>query len=124
MRVLVVDDNEVNREILAELFEMENCQVYTAKDGQEAVELAQSMYFPLVLMDIMMPVMDGIEATQKIRAMQQAGNDQSLIVAITAMSSDYFSRNYREEGFDQYYQKPFNADDIEYILRDLPDYSI
>jgi len=121
MKVLVVDDNEVNREILAELFEMENCQVFTANNGQEALELSISMHFPLILMDIMMPVMDGIEATNKIREAQMQSPDKSFIVAITAMSSDSFASSYVEQGFDQYYPKPFNADDIEYILREVPD---
>ena len=82
IRVLLVEDNSFNQEVAKELLEYEKIDVTLVNNGKEALEQVSLHPFDLILMDIMMPVMDGIEATQKIRQLETGKNIP--IVAITA----------------------------------------
>lgn len=82
-RILVADDNEDCRMALRALLEALGYEVYEAVDGSEAVELSRRVQPNLVLMDIMMPEVDGLEATRRIRA--NGGLDDVCIVAVSAM---------------------------------------
>lgn len=82
-RILVADDNEDCRMALRALLEARGYEVYEAADGNEAVEVSRQVHPDLVLMDIMMPVVDGLEATRAIRA--TSGLDDVWIVAVSAM---------------------------------------
>ena len=90
LRVLAVDDNETNRLVVENLLHGRVRSVTLAQDGREAVELMRGSAFDVVLMDIHMPVMDGIEATLAIRESGEAWSD-TPIIALTA-DSDYHSR--------------------------------
>ncbi len=86
-RMLIVEDNELNREIAVELMSMVGAQVETAATGKEAVDIfaaSEVGHFDLVLMDVQMPEMDGYEASQTIRAMQRPDAASVVIVAMTA----------------------------------------
>lgn len=86
-RVLLVEDNELNMEIMEELLGLFEVQIAKAEDGQQAVDLVQANpggYFDLVLMDIQMPVLDGYQATQQIRALPHADAQTLPIYAVSA----------------------------------------
>ncbi|MDO8901473.1 MAG: ATP-binding protein [Phenylobacterium sp.] len=82
--VLLVDDHAMNRDLGATILDLLGCQVSLACDGAEALEMARSGAFDVILMDIHMPIMDGVEATQKIRALEGPASQ----VPIIAMSAD------------------------------------
>lgn len=86
-RILLVEDNELNREIAIEILSATGATVDTATNGLEAVEIMRKVptdYYNLILMDIQMPVMDGYEATQKIRLLPNLNMTRLPIVAMTA----------------------------------------
>lgn len=107
MKILVVDDQSANRAILQFLLEDEGHEVIEAKDGQEALDLYQEYDIDLVLMDVMMPVMDGLEATQKIKAIQTDGNHVPVIF-LTAQDDDKVLTKCLQSGGDDFLAKPYN----------------
>ena len=119
-RILLVEDNEINREIAQELLMDEGYLVETANDGSVAVEMiknASPSYYSLVLMDIQMPVMDGYTATREIRALQ----DEKLArIPIIALSANAFAEDYKrsvEAGMDAHVPKPIQMEELQETIR-------
>lgn len=107
--ILVVDDNATNRMVAEALCEMFNCTSESAEDGVEAVEAAASGRFDLILMDIKMPRMDGVEATKQIRAMDgEAG--EVPIIALTANADPEDAMNYLAAGMSSVVEKPIKPE--------------
>ena len=107
--VLVVDDNATNRMVAEALCEMFDCTSETAEDGEEAVEAASRGRFDLILMDIKMPRMDGIAATQAIRALGGPAGEVP-IVALTANVDPDDARTYLAAGMCCVVEKPIKPD--------------
>jgi CheY-like chemotaxis protein len=106
-RVLVVDDNDTNRKVLAVLCELFDCDCQTAKDGVEAVETFNATPFDLVLMDIHMPRMNGMDATRAIRRTEEG--ETVPILAVTASVEPDDVRDYLAAGIDSVIAKPVEA---------------
>ena len=111
-RVLVVDDVALNREITEEILKEAGMQVEMAVNGQEAVRKVEAApgYYDLILMDIMMPVMDGYEATRQIRSMADPRAAGTPIIAITANVFEEDRIAARKAGMDEYLEKPFRME--------------
>jgi signal transduction histidine kinase/ActR/RegA family two-component response regulator/HPt (histidine-containing phosphotransfer) domain-containing protein len=114
-RILLVDDNAVNRKIAMVLLSQAGHAVTAASDGREALDAAQSDDFDLVLMDVQMPVMDGIEATQRIRELP-GERGRLPIVAMTAHAMDGARERYLSAGMNDYLAKPFARDELLRIV--------
>jgi signal transduction histidine kinase/ActR/RegA family two-component response regulator len=108
-RVLIADDNATNRMVAETLCQMFDCTSESVENGAEAVELARSGRFDLVLMDIKMPVMDGLEATRRIRALG-GGFARLPIIALTANADPYDAQAYLAQGIDAVVEKPIKPD--------------
>lgn len=118
-RILVVEDNELNMEIACEILQEAGFETECAANGQEAVRmvgLSDSDYYDAVLMDVQMPVMDGYEATARIRGMQDPRHAGIPIVAMTANVFEEDMRRCLEAGMDAFIAKPV---DIRTVLRTL-----
>ena len=119
-RILLVEDNELNREIAAFLLKDEGISVTEAEDGQQAVECFLKMpegYYDAVLMDIMMPVMDGYQATREIRG---SGKKDAEMIPIIAMTANAFAEDKRktmEAGMDAHLSKPINVPELMDTIR-------
>jgi CheY-like chemotaxis protein len=108
VHALIVDDNDTNRKVLAAMCELFDCSSFLAKDGVEAVEAFCTMPFDIILMDIDMPRMDGIEATRIIRGCWEPGRSIP-IVAVTASVDPSDLRVYAEAGMNGVVAKPIDA---------------
>ncbi len=106
LRLLVVDDDEINLRIASHMLGKAGISFVSASDGQEALDVWQEFSFDLILMDVHMPVMNGIEATKIIRE-EEAGTDRhTLIIALTADALREEGENILQLGFDGYVTKP------------------
>lgn len=105
-RILVVDDEAINRWILKDLFGMHGIVVDEAANGMEAVSLSHQTRYHLILMDIQMPILDGITATSRIRASAQ--NGQTPIIGVTACDVPEVHRQALLAGMNHLELKPFN----------------
>lgn len=112
--VLVVDDNEDNLSLLAFLVEQLDCTILTAVDGQTALDLAQSYQPALILLDMMLPDIDGIEVLSRLR--QNSRTATIRVIAVTAMARSQDRERILSAGCDEYVTKPFNVDEIEALL--------
>lgn len=119
-RVLLVEDSAINREIAQALLEMVHLTVDCAENGQEAVDRFSASApgtYQAILMDIRMPVMDGLEATRRIRA---SGHPQGGTIPILAMTANAFQSEQQEAklaGMDGYLTKPIENDKLYQMLR-------
>ena len=109
VHVLIVDDHEVNRRIVSLFLEPLGWSWTMADNGAEAVERCQMRRFDVILMDMQMPVLDGISATKQIRALR-GPNQQTPIVALTANTMDYHRAAWAEVGVLDFLTKPIEPD--------------
>ena len=112
IKVLVAEDNLVNLTIAKKLLERQFCLVTTAQDGLVAVELCQSHPFDIILMDLHMPNLDGLEATRQIRALPNA-NAQVPIIALTASAMAGERDRCLSAGMTDYLSKPIDRNALE-----------
>ncbi|MDD6326572.1 MAG: response regulator [Lachnospiraceae bacterium] len=119
-RILLVDDVEVNREIAEAILDEAGIRVQTATNGKEAVELMEAATpgeFDMVLMDVMMPIMDGYEATRKIRSLPNKAIASIPIIAMTANAFEEDRLAALEAGMNEHLAKPFQIDRLYEMMR-------
>jgi CheY-like chemotaxis protein/HPt (histidine-containing phosphotransfer) domain-containing protein len=119
-KILLVEDNPVNREVATQMLAAMRCEVQEVANGKEAVEIVRREDFDLALMDCEMPVMDGYAATKAIREWERdSGDHRHLpIVALTAHVLPEDRRRCNEAGMDGYLSKPFSMDSLRTALKD------
>ncbi len=117
-KVLVVDDNEVNIKILRGLLLHYEIEADTALSGREAVDKAAANTYDLILMDHMMPEMDGEEALKAIRALPDKDRSSVPVIAVTANAIRGMRDEYIRKGFTDYLSKPVETPKIEQLLKD------
>jgi len=115
IRILVADDNSINRKLISTLLNQQGVITEEAEDGNIALQLAQSSKYDLILMDIRMPVLNGIEVTKKLRA--DKPDDNIPIIALTAHALPDEQQTFIDAGMDACLTKPI----LEYQLLELMD---
>ncbi|MEP0173759.1 response regulator, partial [Marinobacter sp.] len=117
MKVLLVEDNPVNRTLTRRLLEKLGCDVMTANDGEAASSLWQWHPFDLIFMDCVMPRVDGFEATRRLRQWEKDhGRDRVPVVALTASAMEKDEERCREAGMDSFVAKPVNIEMLRAVL--------
>ncbi len=119
LKVLLAEDNPINQEVTVRRLKKLGHEVSVVENGLLAVEAAQSVRFDLILMDVQMPEMDGIEATRRIRQFETDKNYRTTIVAMTARAMSSDEALCLEAGMDGYIAKPFRATKLQSVLENI-----
>jgi CheY-like chemotaxis protein/HPt (histidine-containing phosphotransfer) domain-containing protein len=117
LSILVVDDDELNQRMMRLLLKRDGHLVECASNGEEAFDAVKSKPYDMVLMDLQMPVMDGVEASRQIREWEGANGRYTFIVALTASYLPERGQELFEAGIDNYMAKPFNVAHLRHILQ-------
>jgi len=120
LRVLLADDDPINRMMLSTMLERMGCRYMTAENGVQAVELFQQISFDVVLMDCLMPEMDGYTAAAEIRTLEGAAVHRAFIIALTANKLPEDREKCIAAGMDEHFLKPIQMKKLQQFLEDLP----
>lgn len=115
-RVLLVDDNAMNRKVANAMLKTYNFKLAEADSGKAAIERIKHMKYDMILMDHMMPEMDGVEATKIIREECGENGKNAIIIALTANAINGAREMYLENGFDDFLSKPFDRKQLQELL--------
>ena len=114
--ILLVEDNLVNQEVSINMLELFGCRVDIADDGKQCLDKLNDNSYDLVLMDCQMPVMDGYEASRKIREIEQGSDRHIPIIAVTANAMDSDRKVCLNAGMDGFLSKPFDMNGLDEVL--------
>src|SRR5262249_49812093 len=117
LKVLLVEDNPVNQQVALAMLASLSCRAEVAVNGLAAIQAVQDHHYDLIFMDVQMPVMDGLEATRRIRQQEEDGR-RSRIVAMTAGAFDRDRDECLQAGMDDYATKPIQRNRLIEILLD------
>lgn len=116
-RILLVEDDGINRLTLTRMLEKQNCFVLAAADGEEALEILEQTDADLVLMDIQLPGIDGVQATKAIRQSPRFGSKKNIpIIALTAYAMSGDRETFLNAGMNDYLPKPVEMSDLIALL--------
>lgn len=116
--VLLAEDSEDTRKMLKRAFELKGYRVFEAADGQQALDIAQRYRPSLIVIDLNMPVLDGLETIKNLRELEGSG-EQTPIVAITAYDVPGMEDFALKTGCDKYLSKPLDLAELDRALRSL-----
>ena len=116
LRILVAEDNRINQKLILRLLARGGHQVSLAENGLEALEALRKASFDLVLMDVQMPGLDGLEATRRIRALEVPDGDRLPIVALTAHAMKGDEEECYRSGMDAYLSKPIDIASLNALI--------
>jgi hypothetical protein len=118
-KVLIAEDSSVIQNLTKKILQIQNYQIYSAKNGLEVLSMLENDYYDIILMDINMPKMDGMECAKKIRALADSEKSQIPIVAITGNARNYTIEEFKNAGINEYLQKPLNFDNLVETVKNL-----
>ncbi len=110
--ILLVEDNKINQLVTKQMLEERGYEVYIASNGKKALEILDKKNFDVILMDIQMPEMDGIEATRRIREVEKEKNIHYNIVALTGYAVEGDKERFLSSGMDAYLSKPIQMKEL------------
>ena len=118
-KVLIAEDSSVIQNLTKKILQIQNYQIFSAKNGLEVLSMLENDYFDVILMDINMPKMDGMECAEKVRALADPKKSQIPIVAITGNARNYTMEEFKNAGINEYLQKPLNFDSLVETVKTL-----
>ncbi len=119
LRVLMVDDNDMNRKVFQALLKKTQIKIIDVGGGNEAIEVATKEHFDIIFMDHMMPGMDGVEAMKKIKAIKDGPCANTPIIVLTANAVAGAKEKYMEDGFDGFLSKPIIYNELEGLIKNI-----
>jgi len=116
LRILLVEDNEVNRKVAVRMLQKLGCEVDIATDGRQALDKTAQQRYDIVFMDVYMPELDGYEATRLIRQREEATGSHQVIIAMTANAMEGDRELCLKAGMDDYLSKPFREAELRQMI--------
>ncbi|MFS8824572.1 response regulator [Synechococcus sp. R6-6] len=116
LRILLAEDNPVNQKVALRQLESLGYKADVVANGQEVLDLLQKVSYDLILMDCQMPVMDGYEATRRLRQQERRSGHRTVVIAITANAMQEDRERCLQAGMDDYLSKPVLKEDLERVL--------
>lgn len=121
-RILIVDDNPMNAMVESKLLKETKIKVDIAESGEQCLEMTKRKFYHVILMDYMMPGMDGVQALKELRRQKNGLCRDSAVIVLSANTAAEAGRQYIEEGFDGYLEKPIQGTALESeILKFIPE---
>ena len=111
-KVLIAEDSSVIQNLTKRILQFQNFEIVTAKNGKQVMDILDKDSIDIILMDINMPVMDGIECCQKVRSSSDEKISKTPIFAITGNAQNHSVDYLKSVGFNEYLQKPLNFDQL------------
>ncbi len=118
-KVLIAEDSSVIQNLTKKILSIQNYEISSVKNGQQVLDALEAEPFDIILMDINMPVMDGIECTEKIRSLSDEVKSNIPIIAITGNARNLSLEEYQEIGINEFLQKPLNFDQLVTLVKEL-----
>lgn len=118
-KVLIGEDSSVIQNLAKKILEFQNFEITSAKNGEEVLKMLGTKEFDVVLLDINMPVMDGMECIKTIRAMKNEKLAKIPVVAITGNARNYTKQDFDDAGFNEMLAKPLNFDQLVSTVKSL-----
>ena len=116
-KILVVDDNQINLTIVKGLLKKTQLQIHMASSGRECLDMVQKTCYDLILLDHMMPEMDGLEVISRLKTMNNNMSKDTPVIALTANAIVGAREQYLNAGFSDYLSKPIDYNDLEAVIR-------
>lgn len=120
-KVLVAEDSSVIQNLTKKILEMQNYQISSVKNGKKVLEILDDQDFDIILMDINMPVMDGMQCAKSVRALEDNQKSKIPIIAITGNAQNYSMDDFKQAGINDYLPKPLNFDNLVELVRKYTD---
>ena len=118
-KVLIAEDSSVIQNLTRKILEIQNYEIFSAKNGKQVMDMLGKDDYDIILMDINMPQMDGMECSRAIREMDDEKKSQIPIVAITGNARNYSMDDFKDAGINDYLQKPLNFDKLVDLVKSL-----
>jgi two-component system, cell cycle response regulator DivK len=118
-KVLIAEDSSVIQNIAKKVLEFQNFEISSAKNGKEVLKMLEKEQYDVILMDINMPQMDGMECAKQIRQLTDTAKAQIPIVAITGNAKNYSLEDFKTVGINDYMPKPINFDALIELIKKL-----
>lgn len=115
-QVLVAEDSSVIQNLTKKVLQFQNYDIHSARDGQQVLDMLKQKKYDIILMDINMPKMDGMECSRQIRSMDDEEKSQVPIIAITGNASNYSEDDFEKAGMNEYIPKPINFDRLVEVV--------
>lgn len=111
-RVLVAEDSSVIQNLTKKVLQFQNYDIASVKDGQQVLDKMKNEDFDVILMDINMPNMNGMECSKQIRALSDQAKAQTPIIAISGNANNYTEEDFKNAGINEYIPKPIDFDHL------------
>jgi CheY-like chemotaxis protein len=109
-RVLIAEDSSVIQNLTKKVLQFQNYEIESVKDGQKVIDKLENESFDIILMDINMPKMDGMECSKQIRQLSDPQKAQTPIIAISGNANNYSEEDFKSAGINEYIPKPIDFD--------------